>query len=287
MKKTTEKRLRGPFLILLLAIGGLVVLVGGIALSGSVNAGLAATTFFGIISVLGVFYGVYRDFLEPAEAAHSAEVSPETSGTRPDEEYSGLEITEEDIEASQLTPEQLAKLLMSSPNWKSAGKGDYLPWWRKRLKQIFLSERISLQTFEISLMALTLGSTILLFLVFFSMVHLPGEASIWYIDIASSVYPDTLSSEIDALVSLVSFVVTAIGLRYFSFKQWSTCPACGNHFALRSLGRYYKPQHQHKEQRKEGNQVATYLVTEGVHIFKCEDCGRWSVFDEQWEEQLS
>jgi hypothetical protein len=276
MKQETEERLRGPLLILLLVLIllTLVVLIKALTNSNWIAVGGL------VVGIISFIWGVYRDFLElgPREVESGTSIDKSTYGTRPDASYEALDITPEDIELSQMSPKELAQTIINSPNWRFAGKDAHLDFIRPRLKRLTEQEGLSTKWLELGILGLTITSMSVFFLGFFSMFAINNEIMVF--NIASSIYPQGLSENINAAILTISFLTFASGLYYFSLKDILECTACNQDFALSTHGRYFKPEYQ-KIERRENNEVR---VTEGVRLFKCDDCGSWSVRPDDWEE---
>ena len=283
MANQMEKRARGTFLALMVVA---TILLGVVSI-GAIATSRYITAITILLPTLGISWTVYREFLKPAEEIVKTEkpnIDSTTLGIRPDESFSGLDITPEDIEMAQLNPKELAHIIMNSPDWKSNGSGNYSKTVRHHLKHLFHSDRVSTLTTEITLIGLVSAFYLLFFATMLSIM--PESSDFWLSNLASSIYPETSQSS-KALISVLSLGLGSVFLSYFTFKEESRCPICDMPFSLESYERYYKPEKQYEEERKENDELVTYRVTPGVHIFRCEDCEKWHVFDRVWETRIS
>jgi hypothetical protein len=274
-----KERYTGPILIGIIVTILFTLFLGVKALTNS-DLGAAASYAIGF---LGIMYTVYSDHIELGSRENKSDVKIDksTSGIRPESSYSPLDISSEDIKFSQLSPEELAQTIINSPNWHSAGKGEYLSWWRPRLKKLVEREGITTRNLERSILGATILSMSIFMLGLFSMFAVNDEILLF--NIASSIYPQTLPQNANFSILALTFTIFSAGLYYFSFKNISYCPVCKHDFALKSHGRYFKPSYQEVEERENGK----VRVTRGVHLLKCDDCGKWSVYQDKWEEELS
>ncbi|MFB6200030.1 MAG: hypothetical protein ABEJ83_04065 [Candidatus Nanohaloarchaea archaeon] len=278
MKQETEERLRGPLLILVLVLILLTLVVLIKALTNSNWMAIGGL----VVGALSFIWGVYRDFLElgPRETKSDTSIDKSTYGTRPDASYEALDITPEDIELSQMSPRELAQTIINSPNWRFAGKEEHLGLIRPRLKLLIEREGLSTKWLEASILSLTIACMSIFFIGFFSLFAVTDEVMIF--NIASSIYPQGLPPSINGAILIISFLTFAAGLYYFSLKNILQCTACNRDFALSTHGRYFKPEYQKIEERENGK----IRVTRGVRLFKCDDCGKWSVCPDKWKEEL-
>ena len=274
-----KERYTGPILIGIIVTLLFTLFLGIKAFTNS-NIGAAASYAIGF---LGIMYTVYSDHIRlgSREDKSDVKIDKSTLGIRPKSSYSPLDISSEDIKFSQLSPEELAQTIINSPNWRSAGKGEYLSRWRPRLKKLVEREGITTRNLELSILGVTILSMSIFMLGLFSMFAVTDKILVF--NIASSIYPQNLPQNANFSILALTFTMFSAGLYYFSFKNESYCPVCKNDFALKSHGRYFKPSYQEIEERENGK----VRLTRGVHILKCDDCGNWSVYRDKWKEELN
>jgi hypothetical protein len=185
-----------------------------------------------------------------------------------------------------LSPKEIASVIQCNQDWHPDGHGNYPTKSRPYLRGLIHSERFSNTTFELTIALLTAVSTVLIFLVAISGNFQDSSYNI--ISTLATIYPDS-PAYADAIVMITTSIVAFLGLCYFIKKTQSKCPACNRNFALRSQGRYYRPINRIIEWRSGENtkQADAYEVKYGVHIFNCDDCGKWHVVPKKWENKLS
>lgn len=279
MKQETEERLRGPLLILLLV---LILLTLVVLIKALTNSNWMAVGGL-VVGALSFIWGVYRDFLElgPRKIKSDTSIDKSTYGTRPDASYEALDITPEDIRLSQMSPKELAQTIINCPNWRFEGKEQHLGLIRPRLKLLIEREGLSTKWLEASILGLTIASMSIFFLGSFSIFAVTDKITLF--NIASSIYPTEVPTEIDTVILTTSFITFFAGLYYFSLKSILKCPACDNNFSLKTHGRYFKREHQ-EIIIQENSEIR---ITYGVRLFKCDDCGEWSVCPDKWKEKIN
>lgn len=283
MDESNERRLRTIALILTTAL----VPVGIVAILFSPETTLTSRASL-LIGVVGLSFGIYTHYFEapednPQYTGLDDVIDSESAGVRPNRSVPGFDISKEDIDSAQLTPEEIFHVIKSSPNWHPDGDGSYPTWWRPRLRSVFLSDMFSNKWFEGTLFASTAAGIVLVILFAFSGIATPSSSQM--LQVLSSLYPN-LSNTADRIVLFISVLTTFSGLSYFMIKTNSTCPACDNPFSLRSQQKHFKPQHRNEVVRIENETENAYEVTYGVHIFDCEHCGSWSVLPKKWERKI-
>lgn len=282
MDKETERVLRTLALIFLSAL---------IPLGTATVLSASGATLYGrvglLVTLAGVSFAVYTHYFEAPEdnpkAIDYEEMSnSKSAGVRPDRTAPEFEINDEDRESAQLSPEEVARSIMSSPNWHPDGDGGYPTLIRPRLRKLFLSDMFSNKWFETTLFILTVSSFTSIMIIGLSGLTINSS---WILQTLSNIYPE-LSPTADTIVFVLSASISVSGFSYFAIKSRSTCPVCENPFSLRTHKRHFKPQHRDVETRIENEEKTTYEVKHGVHIFSCEQCGSWSIFPERWEREL-
>jgi hypothetical protein len=283
MNEKNEKRLRAIALIFLCAVVPFSLVV---VLFAPVSNLISRASL--IVTLLAFSFGVYTHYFEPEEIENERlnsdeSIYSEAAGLRPEHSAPGFDINAEDINAAQMPPDDLAKVIKNSQNWHPDGNGGYPSWWRPRLREVFNSGTVSNRVLEVAIFSTSAGGLLLFFLVTIS--DSIFENYHWILQAASEIYPNA-SPRVNTIVTLFSISLFILGGTYFTVKTRTSCPVCSRPFSLRSCGRYYKPQHRVVEQRIENEEAVNYEIKHGVHIFYCEDCESWSIIPEFWGEKI-
>lgn len=275
-----EGQLRG--LVLILIVVASTIIIGSALFIASPmygEFGTLATLLFGLFTVYTHYFKLPEGV---SDSVHEVKLDEsETTGTRRYSDEQGFDLDVDDFVLSQLPPKRVAQVIYNSPNWQSAGHGDYSTWWRPRLRRPFQSDVFSNKTFELTLFGFTTGSIVPLYFIFLSL--LPENLSIGFFEPLTEVYPSNQPIERTQVVAGASFVVAFIGMAYFLIKSDSTCPVCHSLFALESKQQFFKPDNREVVTTSQNGNSEKREVIYGVHIFHCESCGSWHIPTKSWE----
>ncbi|MFC6904204.1 hypothetical protein [Halalkalicoccus tibetensis] len=182
-------------------------------------------------------------------------------------------------------------------NWEWAGTGQhpnmtvyFVRWMRTFFNELAIGESYEQRwSYWIERVAISLGvlSYLWMFLIIGRSVNeLIGLPS--FLQPVVSVAPSTINLMPAYSMTGFLYLVLPIGIIsaiswYYTTKQETICPTCGETFTLISEGRYYRPENVHPPVGPHRSKESS-IVINGIQIWKCKSCRNQIIQDIQWEE---
>lgn len=176
---------------------------------------------------------------------------------------------------------EFARELMDSKEYRYGGDGYYPELRRKIFGYMFKSSSFSNTRFEVGVFILAVFSMTMMFVVFASWMSTISD-SFRIFEFIGALYPEAFLDGNPVYQYALPAAGMAFGFAYLETKGTTTCPE-GVHFSLENKGRYFKPENQVEEMRKNDGESYRTTVAYGHQVFRCTYHDELYVKEVDWE----